>query len=147
MTQNSVDNKNTVDKETNVFDVIKNISSGKDTSKATTEKLLLEYNAFIVNKGFSLYLDTILYSNEMNLNNKIPRKYQYEYYMNVIRKKNRWTKWPAKSEDVFDKLSLISRAYNVNLRRASTINKLLSKKQFKQIEQRYSKKDESENNE
>jgi hypothetical protein len=83
----------------------------------------------------------------MNINNKIPRKYQYDYYMNAIRKKNRWSKWPPKSDDIFDKLSLISRAYNVNLRRASTINKLLSKSQFKKIEQRYSKKDESENNE
>ena len=50
MTQNSVDNKDKVDKETNVFDVIKNISSGKDTTKSTTEKLLLEYNAVPVVK-------------------------------------------------------------------------------------------------
>jgi len=147
MTQNLQHDNDTGIKETNVFDVIKNLSWIKDTSKSTTEKLLLEYNAFIVNKGFSLYLDTILYSNEMNINNKIPRKYQYDYYMNAIRKKNRWSKWPPKSDDIFDKLSLISRAYNVNLRRASTINKLLSKSQFKKIEQRYSKKDESENNE
>ena len=52
-----------------------------------------EYNAFIINRGLSMYPDTILYANEMNIHHSADHRLQHDFLINIIRKKKRWSKW------------------------------------------------------
>lgn len=119
-------------KKTAVFDVINNISYNKDQSKDISD-----YNPFIVNKAFSLYPDTILISNEMNINHHLSKKMQHDYMFNMIRKRKRWSQWPKKLNN--DAIDTIARAYNCSIGKAIAINNLLSDQQRKQIKKRYNK--------
>ena len=43
------------------------------------------YPPFIVNRCLSGHLDTILYSNEMNIHNHLDKDMQYQFYLNSLR--------------------------------------------------------------
>ena len=49
-----------------------------------------EYPPYIVNRCFSGHLDCIMFANEMNFHNNIPKKMQYDFYLNSLRKKKRF---------------------------------------------------------
>lgn len=59
------------------------------------------YNAFMVNRGLSYFYDTIVYANEMNRYHELDHKMQYEFLLNGVRKKKRFSKWikPVKDAD------------------------------------------------
>ena len=50
-----------------------------------------EYNPFIVNRGLSYFKDTVLYANEMNKNHTLDHRLQFDFLINIIRKKKRWS--------------------------------------------------------
>ena len=76
----------------NPFDYLKSINTTKKNIMVDdlTEK---EYNAFIINRGLSFFPDTVLYANEMNLNHHLDSRLQYDFLINIIKKKKRFTKW------------------------------------------------------
>lgn len=55
-----------------------------------------QYNPFIVNRGLSLFEDTIFYANAMNTRPDIPGDSQYHFLHTLIPKRRRWSKWPKK---------------------------------------------------
>ena len=61
-----------------------------------------DYPNFLVNKGMSLYADTILHANEINRRPWIDNKLAYDYYLNSIRPRKRYSKWfkKTKNEDL-----------------------------------------------
>lgn len=108
------------------FDYIKAINSKKDLfldQNHDSEQLEKQYNAYIINRGFSYFIDTILYANEMNLYPDIPSRVQYYYYMQSIRKGNRFSKWfkAEKNED----LNMVQKVYGVKPEVAKQYLKLL----------------------
>lgn len=119
-------------KKTAIFSIVNNISYNKNQSLDISD-----YNPFIVNKAFSLYPDTILISNEMNINHHISKKMQHDYLFHMIRKRKRWSEWPKKLNT--DAIDTIARAYNCSIGKAIAINRLLSDQQRKQIQKRYNK--------
>lgn len=128
-----------MENNTTVFDVIKNINTIKDASKDTRENLLSVYDPFVVNKAFSLHLDTILYSNEMNINSHISKQMQYDYYMNSIRSRNRWAKWPKSTKENHDIVRCIMVEYNVSFKSAFNIYKILTGEELSEIKEKYKK--------
>lgn len=49
----------------------------------------------MVNKLLSLYMDTILFSNEINIHNNVTRKMHFDYCINIVRSGKRYgKKWP-----------------------------------------------------
>jgi len=57
-----------------------------------------EYNPFIINRGLSFFKDTILYANEMNIHHHLDHRVQFDFLINIIRKKKRWSKWIKASD-------------------------------------------------
>ena len=49
-----------------------------------------EYNPFIINRGLSFFKDTILYANEMNIHHHLDHRVQFDFFINIIRKKKRF---------------------------------------------------------
>lgn len=84
-----------------------------------------DYVAYVVNRGFGFFPDTVLYANEMNLYPGIPGVAQYYYYMASLRKQKRFSKWHKLVKN--DNQELIQTTYNVRPEVAKQYMKLLSK--------------------
>lgn len=95
------------------------------------------YNPFITNKGFSLFADTILHANEMNMRSHIPNDIQFQYYFSVLRKRKRRTKWPKGMKD--EELDLIQLHYECNRTVAIQIRKTLTDDNMKDLQEKYIK--------
>ena len=103
-----------------------------------TKKNLLEgevpdkdYVPFLVNKALSYFPDTIMHSNEMNKRAYIPKKYEYLYYLNSVRKRKRYSKWFKKDKN--DDIENIKRYFNISNTKAKEYLKLLNKQQLQDI--------------
>lgn len=99
-----------------------------------TEK---QYNAFMVNKGFSYFPDTILHANEMNRLYEIPNNAQYVYYMDVLRKRKRFSKWNKLSKNV--DLDVIQEYYQCNRNVAKQYLKILTPENLETINKNMTK--------
>ena len=93
-----------------------------------------EYNPFIINRGLSFFKDTILYANEMNRYHHLDHRVQFDFFINIIRKKKRWSKW-IKASDV-DNLELIKEYYGYSNEKAKSALSLMSNEQLEQLKQR-----------
>lgn len=112
------------------FDIINNISaSDVDIWETIGDK---DYNAFMVNRGLSYYLDCIMHSNEMNMRYALPKNQQYAYYHNAISpKKKRFSKWASSKKD--SEIQLVAEFYSVSILKAGAIRKLISDTDMKEI--------------
>ena len=93
-----------------------------------TEK---QYNSFMVNRGLSYFRDTVIFANEMNKNHHLENRLQFDFLINIIRKKKRFSKW-NKPETV-DDLDIIKEYYGYSNEKARSAHKLLSPDQLNEI--------------
>jgi hypothetical protein len=122
------------------FDFIKSVShSKKDLIRDSEypEQIEKQYNAYIVNRGFSYFEDTILHANEMNMRAHLFNDAQYRYYLGVLRSRNRFSKW-HKAEKNTD-LDAIQEVYSVNRTVAKMYLKTLSKDDLKRVHEKLQK--------
>lgn len=101
-----------------------------------------DYIPFFINRGLSQQVDCLMLANDMNLNNHLDAKLQYDYLFNTIRKRNRpYSKWAKRADN--DAIQAVSKYYEVNFRRAKEYVAVLSKKQqdiiIKKMEEVYGK--------
>ena len=84
----------------NPFDYLNSINN---TKKDIMVDDLAEkgYNSFMVNRGLSYFNDTVLMANEMNIHHTIDNRLQFDFLINIVRKKKRFSKW-MKPETVSD---------------------------------------------
>ena len=93
-----------------------------------------EYPPFIINKCMSGHLDTVLYANEMNIAHSLPKKLQYDFYLNSVRKRKRFSPWIKK--DKVQNLDIVKQYYGYSNEKASQALKILSNEQIDFIKQR-----------
>ena len=93
------------------------------------------YIPFLTNRSLSYFTDTLLYANEMNRYPTLDNKLQYEYLLNSIRTKKRFSKWFKKGDA--KQLELIAKYLKVSLREAKEYQKVLTDNQKKQIEKQF----------
>ncbi len=89
------------------------------------------YVPFMVNRGLSYFPDTILYANEMNLNHHIDHRLQFDFFINIIKKKKRFSKW-AKAIDI-ENLQLIKEYYGYSNEKAKSVLSLLNNEQIEEL--------------
>jgi hypothetical protein len=61
-------------------------------------ELASQYKPFIINKCLASYPDCVLLVNEMNMNCHLDPDMQYDFYLNTVRKKKRFTPWVNKEK-------------------------------------------------
>ncbi len=108
------------------FDFVKTIQKSKIDMIETAEDpaaMTKAYSAWMVNKALSMYVDSILYSNEMNLHHQLDSDMQYSYHLNSVRAMNRKHTWFSKTSD--KDLKLVQEHYKVNSTRASEIVEII----------------------
>ena len=75
----------------NPFDFVNSINySKKDIMETENEN---EYNSFMVNRSLSYFSDTVGIANEMNIKHHLDNRLQYQFLINIIRKRKRFSKW------------------------------------------------------
>lgn len=89
------------------------------------------YQPYLVNKTFSYYLDTVLYSNEMNLHADVDSKLQFDYLLNSIRPRKRFSPWNKKEID--SDIEVIKEYYGYSNRKAEEVLSILSDAQIEYI--------------
>lgn len=89
------------------------------------------YNAYIVNRGFTNFEDTILHANEMNQRHHLFLGAQFDYYKGALRKRKRFSKWPKAKKS--DDLDAIQQVYQCNRTVAKMYLKALSAEDLKQV--------------
>jgi hypothetical protein len=90
-----------------------------------------KYPAFVVNKCMSGHIDTIMFANEMNMNHGLPSKLQYDFLLNSVRKRKRFSPW-LKKEKIQD-LDAVKSYYGYSNEKAQQALKILTKDQINYI--------------
>ena len=93
-----------------------------------------KYAPFIINKCMSVFVDTIMFANEMNLNHQLPSKLQYDFLINIVRKRKRFSPW-LKKEKIQD-LDAVKSYYGYSNEKAQQSLKILTKEQIAFIKQK-----------
>jgi len=92
------------------------------------------YTPFMVNRGLSYFPDTILFANEMNINHHIDHRLQFDFFINIIKKKKRFSKW-AKPINI-ENLELIKEYYGYSNEKAKSVLSLLNNEQINELKLR-----------
>ena len=93
-----------------------------------------KYPAYIINRCMSGHLDAIMYANEMNLYHNLSSKLQYDFLLNILRSKKRFSPWVKKEE--LKNLDYVKRYYGYSDEKAKQVLPLLSKEQLTFIQEK-----------
>ena len=93
-----------------------------------------KYLPYIVNRCMSGHLDAIMYANEMNLAQHLDKKLQYDFYLNTLRSRKRFSPWIRKEE--LKNLDCIKSYYGYSNEKAKQVLPLLSEEQITFIRQK-----------
>ena len=94
-----------------------------------------EYSPYIINRIYSGHLDAIMFSNEMNQYHFLPKKMQYDFFLNTLRSKKRFSPWLRKGE--IKDLDLKKRYYGYSNEKAKQALRILSKEQLNFIRSKF----------
>jgi len=109
-------------------DWLNTINSSKKNLIDEDSLLESKYPAFIVNKCMAGHLDAVMFANEMNLNPNLDKKLQYDFYLNTLRSKKRFSPWVRKDE--LKNLELVKSYYGYSTEKAKQALPLLTDKQL-----------------
>ena len=90
-----------------------------------------KYPAYVVNRCLSSFTDTVLYANEMNKNSHLPPKMQYDFFINSVKPRKRFSPWARK--DSIDYLDVVKEYYGYNDDKALQALRILTKDQLDNI--------------
>lgn len=94
-----------------------------------------EYPPYIINRCFSGHIDCVMFANEMNQYHFLPKKMQYDFYINSLRKKKRFSPWIRK--DTIKDIDCIKRYYGYSDEKAKQALKILTKEQINFIKSKF----------
>ena len=90
-----------------------------------------KYPAFIVNKALSAFPDCILYVNEMNRLHHLDKSLQFQFFLNSIRPKKRFSKWLRSTK--IKNLEYVKEYYGYNNEKAKQALDILDDEQIEHI--------------
>ena len=90
-----------------------------------------KYPAYIVNKCLAPFKDTIFLVNEMNIHHQTDKKLQFDFLLNTLRTRQRYTPWlKAKKEK---HLECVKEYYGYGNEKAKSALNILNDEQIKTI--------------
>jgi hypothetical protein len=99
-----------------------------------TEK---KYAPFVVNRSLSYFNDTAILANEMNINHHLENRLQFDFLINMVRKRKRFSKWikPQIESDV----EVVKEYYGYSNEKARQVLPLLSPEQINGLKKKVNK--------
>lgn len=120
----------------NPFNYVNAINYSKKDIMVTREDEKA-YNPFMVNRSLSYFSDTVVIANEMNRYHQLDSRLQYQFLINMIRKRKRFSKWVK--PELENDLESVKEYYGYSNEKARQILPLLSPSQIKQIKEKVNK--------
>jgi hypothetical protein len=99
-----------------------------------TEK---SYNGFMINRSLSYFQDTVQFANLMNRYHHLDNKLQYDFLINIIRKRQRFSKWMK--PEIESDIEVVKQYYGYSNEKARQVLSLLSPEQITIIKQKVNK--------
>ena len=93
-----------------------------------------EYAPYVINRCLSGHIDCILFVNEMNINNRLDKKLQYDFLINTVRTKKRFSPWIKKEK--IKNLEYVKSYYGYSTEKAEQALRILSEEQIDFIKQK-----------
>lgn len=120
----------------NPFEFLNSINTTKKDviTDDITEKA---YNSFMVNRSLSYFNDTAILANEMNRYHHLDNKLQFDFLINMVRKRKRFSKWikPQIESDV----EVVKQYYGYSNEKARQVLSLLSPEQINGLKKKVNK--------
>ena len=96
-----------------------------------------KYPPFIVNKCLAPFQDTILLVNEMNQYPNVDKKLQFDFFINSLRPRKRFTPWVKAKK--LDDIEYVKEFYGYNNEKAKVALTILNDDQIATIKQKLNK--------
>ena len=109
-------------------DWLNSINQNKKNIMDEDPSSIKEYAPYIINRCLSGHIDCLMYANEMNKFSSLDKKLQYDFFINIIRKKKRFSPW-LKQEKIKD-LEIVKSYYGYSNEKAKQALRILTKTQL-----------------
>ena len=93
-----------------------------------------EYNSFMVNRSLSYFNDTVLYANEMNIHHNIDNRLQFDFLINMVRKRKRFSKWEKVVSE--SDVEVVKEYYGYNNEKARSALSLLTRENINELKKK-----------
>jgi len=115
-------------------DWLNSINTTKENLLDEDPSLEKEYAPYIINRCLSGHIDCIMFVNELNKNHFLPKKLQYDFLLNSLRKRKRFSPWLRK--DQIKDLDIVKQYYGYSNEKAKQVLNILTKEQLSFIRER-----------
>ena len=113
-------------------DYLKSINKTKEKLMDSEDKMWeKKYPAFIINKCVAPFSDTIHLVNEMNIHHHLDSKLQFDFLLNSLRRRDRYTPW-LKAKKIKN-LEYVKEYYGYNNEKAKVALDILDDEQIETI--------------
>jgi len=112
-------------------DYLYSINQSKKNLLDVNPELENKYPSFIVNKCLGSFTDAILFANEMNKNAHLPKKLQYDFLINTLKPRKRFTPWIRKQ--TLEELELVKQYFGYSQDKALQALRILTKDNIDEI--------------
>ena len=113
---------------TELKDWLNSINQTKKNLIDEDPSLEKEYNPYIINRIYSGHLDSVMFANEMNKYSFLSKKIQYDFYLNSLRSKKRFSPWLRK--DKIEDLESVKQYYGYSNEKARQALSILTPDQI-----------------
>ena len=113
---------------------LNSINFNKDNLIDEDPDMEKQYPSYIVNRCLSGHIDAILFANEMNMRPNLSKKLQYDFFLNSLRKRKRYSPWLRKEQ--IENLELVKRYYGYSNEKAKQVLNILTREQLSFIRDR-----------
>ena len=93
-----------------------------------------KYPSYIINRCLSGHIDTVMFANEMNKHPNLAKKLQYDFFLNSLRKRKRYSPWLRKEQ--IENLELVKKYYGYSNEKAKQVLHILTREQLSFIRDR-----------
>ena len=117
------------------FDFLNAINSTKENLFEKDPQAGKDYKPFLINRGLSYFPDTVFYANQMNQHPGLDKDMQFFFFLNIISRKKRFSKWSKKDAST-ESLDLVKEYYGYSSENANEALKMLSEENLIMIKEK-----------
>ena len=92
------------------------------------------YNSYMVNRSLSYFPDKVMMANEMNIYHHLDNRLKFDFLINIVRKKKRFSKW-IKPETVSE-VEVVKEYYGYSNEKAKSALSLLTSDQINELKKK-----------
>ncbi len=118
-------------------DYLNSINQTKKNLMDEDESYIQDYPPYIINRCLSGHLDCIFYVNEMNKYSQLDKKLQYDFYLNTLRQRKRYSPWLKKEK--LECLDLVKEYFRFSDEKAKKALEILTEEDLDYIKKKMDK--------